>query len=163
MKFGRFFAIAGCSALVAACTGTSLLPENEGELSRMNVDSMGISVSADYQREYSFTDKKSAFWYGMTHTDNWDNWHTGWNIAKRRLLSDYTIGVDGDMLSRREADVTVYPYKISRVYPKAREEFFMFDFVELLYVELSDVKGDSVWIELAPRLISPGKPGGRRG
>ncbi len=159
MKFGRFFAIAGCSALVAACTGTSLLPENEGELSRMNVDSMGISVSADYQREYSFTDKKSAFWYGMTHTDNWDNWHAGWNIAKRRLLSDYTLGVDGDTLSRREADVTVYPYKISRVYPKAREEFFMFDFVELLYVELSDVKGDSVWIELAPRLISPGKPG----
>ena len=41
--------------------------------------------------------------------------------------ADYTLGVDGDTLSRREADVTVYPYKISRVYPKAREEFFMFD------------------------------------
>lgn len=158
MNFGRFFAIAGCSALVAACTGSSLLPENEGELSRINVDSMGISVPADCQREYSFTDKKAAFWYGMTHTDNWDNWHAGWNIAKRRLLSDYTLGVDGDTLSRSEADVTVYPYKISRIYPKAREEFFMFDFEELLFVELSDVEGDSVWIELAPRLLSPGHP-----
>ena len=156
MKFGRFFAIAGSSALVAACSGTSLMPDDAG-LSRMNVESMGITVSADQQREYSFTDKKSAFWYGMTHTDDWDNWHAGWNIAKRRLLSDYTIGVDGDTLSRRDADVTVYPYKISRVYSGAQEDFYMFDFVELLYVELSDVKGDSVWIELAPRLISPGK------
>ncbi len=35
----------------------------------------------------------------------------------------------------------------------------MFDFEELLFVELSDVEGDSVWIELAPRLLSPGHPG----
>lgn len=157
MRFGQLIAVAGCAALLGACSGRSLLPEHDGTLSRLNVEDMGIAVPADSQREYSFTDKKSAFWYGMTHTDNWDNWHAGWNIAKRRLLSDYTVGVDGDTLSRREAEATVYPYKISRQYAKARENFYMFDLVELLYVELSDVKGDSVWIDLSPRLISGGK------
>lgn len=159
MKFGQLFAVAGCTALLGACSGSSLLPGQDGTLSRLDVEDMGIAVAADSQREYSFTDKKASFWYGMTHTDNWDDWHSGWNIAKRRLLSDYTVGVDGDTLSRREAEVTVYPYKIDRVYAKARENFYMFDRVELLYVELSDVKGDSVWIELSPRLISAGKQG----
>lgn len=159
MRFGQLIAVAGCAALLGACSSPSLLPGQEGTLSRLDVEDMGIAVSADSQREYSFTDKKSAFWYGMTHTDNWDNWHAGWNIAKRRMLSDYTVGVDGDTLSRREAEVTVFPYKINRVYEKAHENFYMFDRVELLYVELSDVKGDSVWIELSPRLISAGKQG----
>lgn len=159
MRFGQLIAVAGCAALLGACSSPSLLPGQEGTLSRLDVEDMGIAVPADSQREYSFTDKKSAFWYGMTHTDNWDNWHAGWNIAKRRLLSDYTVGVDGDTLSRREAEATVYPYKISRQYAKARENFYMFDLVELLYVELSDVKGDSVWIDLSPNLISGGKQG----
>lgn len=159
MRFGQLIAVAGCAALLGACSSPSLLPGQEGTLSRLDVEDMGIAVSADSQREYSFTDKKSAFWYGMTHTDNWDNWHAGWNIAKRRMLSDYTVGVDGDTLSRREAEVTVFPYKINRVYEKAHENFYMFDRVELLYVELSDVKGDSVWIELSPGLISAGKQG----
>lgn len=159
MRFGQLIAVAGCAALLGACSSPSLLPGQEGTLSRLDVEDMGIAVPADSQREYSFTDKKSAFWYGMTHTDNWDNWHAGWNIAKRRLLSDYTVGVDGDTLSRREAEATVYPYKISRQYAKARENFYMFDLVELLYVELSDVKGDSVWIDLSPNLISDGKQG----
>lgn len=159
MRFGQLIAVAGCAALLGACSSPSLLPGQEGTLSRLDVEDMGIAVPADSQREYSFTDKKSAFWYGMTHTDNWDNWHAGWNIAKRRMLSDYTVGVDGDTLSRREAEVTVFPYKINRVYEKAHENFYMFDRVELLYVELSDVKGDSVWIELSPGLISAGKQG----
>ncbi len=159
MRFGQLIAVAGCAALLGACSSPSLLPGQEGTMSRLDVEDMGIAVPADSQREYSFTDKKSAFWYGMTHTDNWDNWHAGWNIAKRRLLSDYTVGVDGDTLSRREAEATVYPYKISRQYAKARENFYMFDLVELLYVELSDVKGDSVWIDLSPNLISGGKQG----
>ena len=115
MKFGQLFAVAGCTALLGACSGSSLLPGQDGTLSRLDVEDMGIAVAADSQREYSFTDKKASFWYGMTHTDNWDDWHSGWNIAKRRLLSDYTVGVDGDTLSRREAEVTVYPYKIDRV------------------------------------------------
>ena len=104
MRFGQLIAVAGCAALLGACSSPSLLPGQEGTLSRLDVEDMGIAVPADSQREYSFTDKKSAFWYGMTHTDNWDNWHAGWNIAKRRMLSDYTVGVDGDTLSRREAE-----------------------------------------------------------
>lgn len=159
MRFGQLIAVAGCAALLGACSGQSLLPGQEGTLSRLDVEDMGIVVPADSQREYSFTDKKASFWYGMTHTDNWNDWHSGWNIAKRRMLSDYTVGVDGDTLSRRKSEVTVYPYKINRVYEKAHENFYMFDRVELLYVELSDVKGDSVWIELSPRLISAGKQG----
>lgn len=151
--------MAACASLMAACStgGKSPLPDEQLQISDLTVDSLAVAVEAGQQREYSFTDKKSAFWYGMTHTDDWDNWYAGWNIAKRRLLSDYTLSVDGDTLSRRDAQVTVYPYKIDRRYDRGREQFYMFDSIEVLFVELSDVKGDSVAIELSQRLVSPGK------
>ena len=61
MKFGQLFAVAGCTALLGACSGSSLLPGQDGTLSRLDVEDMGIAVAADSQREYSFTDKKASF------------------------------------------------------------------------------------------------------
>ena len=93
--------MAACVSLITACSTTvkSPLPDEELHISELTVDSLAVAVEAGQQREYSFTDKKSAFWYGMTHTDDWDNWYAGWNIAKRRLLSDYTLSVDGDTMT----------------------------------------------------------------
>lgn len=158
MKYTSFFAfIMSILSLMSCSDIKTLLPYEGQKVSDLNVDSLGITVAADAQREYSFTDKKSAFWYGMTHSDDWDNWYAGWNIAKRRLLSDYTLYVDAEMLDRTKAAVTVYPYKIDRKFDSAREQFYMFDDIELLYISLSDIAGDSISIELSPRLISSGK------
>ena len=96
MNFGRFLLLQAARLLWQPARALPLLPENEGELSRMNVDSMGISVPADCQREYSFTDKKAAFWYGMTHTDNWDNWHAGLEHSQAPTAERLYHRVDGD-------------------------------------------------------------------
>ncbi len=158
MKYTSFFAFIMSILSLMSCSDIKTpLPAEGQNVSALNVDSLGITVAADTQREYSFTDKKSAFWYGMTHSNDWDNWYAGWNIAKRRLLSDYTLFVDYKMLDRTKAAVSVYPYKVDRKFDSAREQFYMFDDVELLYISLSDIAGDSISIELSPRLISSGK------
>lgn len=127
-------------------------------LSTMTVDSLKIEVPADQQREYSFTDKKSAFWYGLTHTNDWNDYYAGWNIAKHRLLSDYTLWADTSRLDREFASVAVYPYKLTRDYPEmAHEEFYMFDNIETLLVEVDHANADSIGISLSPRLISEGR------
>lgn len=58
----HMFAIAGLSIAFYACT------EKTGSVSPL--DSLGIEVSSVENREYSFTDKKSGFWYGTTHQDS---------------------------------------------------------------------------------------------
>lgn len=71
------------------------------------VDKLGVDVGVDENREYSYTDKKAGFWYGRTHQDSPTDWYAGWNQAKRRILSDYTLTVDGKVLTRKEAQVCV--------------------------------------------------------
>ena len=48
----------GMHGSFGACSNSSLLPGQDGTLSRLDVEDMGIAVAADSQREYSFTDKK---------------------------------------------------------------------------------------------------------
>lgn len=148
--------------LCIGCTGPgSPLPTAANKFTVLDIDRMGIHVSADQQRQYSFTDKKSAFWYGMTHTDDWNDWYAGWNIAKKRLLSDYTLTTDTSTLFRSTADVTVYPYKIHRTFANGtREEFYMFDNIEALLIKMDHIPGDSIGITLSPSLIAEGKDTG---
>lgn len=74
---------------------------------------MGVDVTKEQNREYSFTDKKSGFWYGRTHQDEPIDWFAGWNIAKKRVLSDFTLYIDGKQFKRSQSQVKVYPYAIS--------------------------------------------------
>ena len=41
--------------LAASCTG------------KYHIDSLGVPVTPEENREYSYTDKKSGYWYGTTH------------------------------------------------------------------------------------------------
>lgn len=92
------------------------------------VDRMGISVSPSENREYSFTDKKSGFWYGRTHQDMPVDWYAGWNIAKQRVLSDYTLYLDGKRMLRSEAkNVVVDPIGVYRSWGKQSERLHLFD------------------------------------
>lgn len=121
----------------------------------VDIDWLGVEVSVNANREYSYTDKKSGYYYGRTHEDNFGEWFAGWNIAKKRILSDYTLYADTVALLRKNAEKTmVYPDKLIRVFPQVTENFSMVDNRTILYMGLSDIKSDSVGISINPGLVS---------
>lgn len=119
----------------------------------LTVDKLGVDVGVDENREYSYTDKKAGFWYGRTHQDSPADWYAGWNQAKRRILSDYTLMVDGKVLARKEAQVCVYPDRLERRWPVTTETLSMVDNRELLSIIVDEVKGDSIGIVLNETLL----------
>ena len=141
----HIFAITSASLVIAACT------ENTEMVSPL--DSLGVEVTSSENREYSFTDKKSGFWYGTTHQDSVFFW-SGWNISKKRIFSDYQLSVDGKSLNRKQASCTVYPNKIVRVWDSAKETFSLVDNYPVLYINLSEVSGDSIGISLNQDFLS---------
>lgn len=108
----------------------------------MAIDALGVKVTPEENREYSYTDKKSGYWYGTTHQET-PEWWSGWNMAKKRILADYVIGIDDEaigidhMLNRKEAgECVVFPDRIERHWGHTKEIFRMFDNVPVLYVEV---------------------------
>ena len=141
--------VIGCAILLAGLQGCYKMPEPV-----MTVDKMGIDVTPGENREYSYTDKRSGYYYGRTHESHFGAWHAGWNVAQRRVVSDYDLYVDGLLLPRDSAAVTVYPHYLARRYPQAVEQFYMVDDRALLALALSDVKGDSIAIALDTALLT---------
>ena len=141
----HMFAIAGLSIAFYTCT------EKTGSVSPL--DSLGIEVSSVENREYSFTDKKSGFWYGTTHQDSVFFW-SGWNISKKRILSDYQLYVDGNLLNRKNAACIVFPNKLVRTWNIAEETFSLVDDRPVLYINVDKVSGDSIGIYLNKDLLS---------
>ena len=123
MKSKAFISLAAAAVIASSC-GT----EN------FKTDEIGITVTPSENREYSYTDKKSGFWYGRTHNDEPQDWYSGWNMAKKRVLSDYTLGVDGQDLSRTEASCVVYPDRLVRQWNNAVETFQMVDDLPIIYI-----------------------------
>ncbi|MEG0948965.1 MAG: amylo-alpha-1,6-glucosidase [Bacteroidales bacterium] len=138
------FNVAFSFSLLTACSNYT----EPQPIQALNTENIGIQVLATQNREYSYTDKKSAYYYGRTHQNNFAEWFAGWNIAKKRIFSDYDLFVDNTFLDRENASVTVYPDKLVRVFDVAREEFRMNDQREILVIDLSDIKGDSIGIQL---------------
>ena len=141
----HIYAITSASLVIAACTESADIDSP--------LDSLGVEVTSSENREYSFTDKKSGFWYGTTHQDSVFFW-SGWNISKKRIFSDYQLSVDGKSLNRKQVSCTVYPNKIVRVWSSAKETFSLVDNYPVLYINLSEVSGDSVGISLNQDLLS---------
>ena len=111
-------------------------------------DSIGVEVTTEENREYSYTDKKSGFWYGMTHQEDTREWYSGWNIAKKRILADYTINLDGKALDRRDAECTVYPDRLVRKWDNAVETFRMIDNHPILHINLeTDARMTSISLD----------------
>ena len=134
--------------LLMACNdGTEKIPA-------LTVDDLAVTVTPQENREYSYTDKKSGYWYGRTHQDEPIDWFSGWNIAMRRIFSDYAIAVDGKQLLRQEAKtVTVSPDCLTRRWDAATERLQMVDNMELLNIGITDVVGDSIAISLNESLL----------
>ena len=115
-------------------------------------DDLGVKVSAEENREYSYTDKKAGYWYGRTHVEAAD-WYSGWNMAKKRILADYTLSIDGKVLNRSEAECVVYPDRLVRKWDNAVETFRMMDNLPIIYIALES-DSDATSITLDRSLIS---------
>ena len=111
--------------LASSCSGNG----------KYHTDAIGVDVSPEENREYSYTDKKSGYWYGNTHSVA-SEWYSGWNMAKKRVLADYTLSADGKTLDRSEAGCTVYPDRLVRRWPDAVETFRMMDNLPIIHIEV---------------------------
>ena len=120
---------------IALCAAALALAASCGSHQEYKTDSLGVEVTAEQNREYSYTDKQAGYWYGTTHQKDLQ-WYSGWNMAKKRVLADYTLSVDGKPLDRSEAECTVYPDRLVRKWNNAVETFRMLDNRPILHVSL---------------------------
>ncbi len=134
---------------IAACSSTA----GKHSIKSLKTDALEITVTPEENREYSYTDKKSGYWYGRTHQDTPQDWFAGWNVAQKRILSDYSISVDGKQLMRKDAEVSVNPYCLTRRWDNAVEKLQLADRMEILYIGISEVEGDTVGITLNGTLL----------
>ena len=81
------------------CAAAVLMSAIGCKTAEYRTEELGVMVTAEENREYSYTDKKAGYWYGTTHQQQ-PEWWSGWNMAKKRVLADYTIGVNGDALDK---------------------------------------------------------------
>ena len=138
----------GILACLASCATES---EN---VQPLTIDDLAIQVSKDENREYSFTNKRSAYWYGRTHQDHFGEWFAGWNVSTRRVLSDYSLSIDGQPLLRAEADsVTVAPDGIVRQWPQAGEQMRMIDDDDLILIAVEAPQAQNFSINFDKKLI----------
>ena len=142
MKITNIICITALTAIAVAC----------GKQESYLIDQIGVEVTAEENREYSYTDKKAGFWYGTTHQEELQ-WYSGWNMAKKRVLADYTLSVDGNILDRSEAECTVYPDRLVRRWDNATETFGMLDNLPIIYIGL-ETDGTETSISLDKTLIA---------
>jgi glycogen debranching enzyme len=120
------------------------------------LDSLALPVTREENRQFSYTDKASAYFHGRTHTDNNPDWFNGWNIATKRIFHDYRLSVDGRPLSRTDADVVVAPDKVTRIFAKATETLSMLDGLTVLVLALTNVTGTRIGLALTGDLTDAG-------
>ena len=142
MKIKHIICIAAMATMATAC----------GNSEEYLIDKRGVDVTADQNREYSYTDKQAGFWYGSTHQKDLQ-WYSGWNMAKKRVLADYTISVDGKALDRSQAACTVYPDRLERSWDNAKETFRMLDNLPIIYIAV-ETDSEETAISLDRSLIA---------
>ena len=142
MKLEVMTLLAACTLMAASCN------------QKYHIDSLGVEVTPEENREYSYTDKKSGYWYGNTHSVA-SQWYSGWNIAKKRVLADYTIRLDGKDLDRKDAECIVYPDRLVRKWEHVTETFHMLDNLPIVHIGIdTDSEQASITIGLDHSLIS---------
>lgn len=138
-RFYLFFLLSAGAPMLISCSQKT---EHQGL-----IDGMGIPVTAGENREVAWTDKKSGYFYTRTHQTE-TVWFSGWNVATHRVFSDYSLSVDGKVLNREEALVTVWPDRMERQFPAGKETFRLFDDQPVLGIFLDDLSGEKTGISL---------------
>ena len=85
------------------------------------LDGLAIDVKKG-SREFVYTNKQSAFYYGETNGENSSSWQ-GFNVQGYEFVDDYALFVNGKPLARSSVVRTVvYPDYMVRVYPNGITE-----------------------------------------
>ena len=142
MKSRTLISMAAAAVIASACGTTSY-----------KTDEIGIAVTPSENREYSYTDKKSGYWYGRTHQEESREWYSGWNMAKKRVLADYTLGVNGQELNRADASCVVYPDRLVRQWNNVVETFQLVDDLPIIYIGM-ETEGETISCRLNLDLIA---------
>ena len=128
--------------VAAASTGAlSVLPKDSTAARKAPqsfpvLESLAMPVGVAENRQYSFTDKVSGYFYGRTHQEKADDWFYGWNVATKRIFQDYRLLHDGKPLKRAEAKAVVSPHAITRDYMQLKETLWMFDGLTALHLDI---------------------------
>jgi glycogen debranching enzyme len=123
------------------------------------LNTLAMPVTPAENRQYSYTNKVSGYFHGRTHSDTNPDWFNGWNIATKRIFHDYAVSLDGVVLSRASANVTVSPHKIVRRFDGATETLSLLDGLAVLVLDISDVRGDTIGMALKGDLTDAGTLG----
>ena len=138
-------AYVAASLLLAACHSMPEQSASPPAAGVVTLDSLAIPVSADENRAVSFTNKQSAYYYTQTHRNDHPEhaYFRGFNIAGRRIFSDYRLIVAGEALDPQTAKVIVRPDALIRVHPQGiTETLRLFDGQDVIEVEVRGVNGD---------------------
>ncbi len=105
-----------------------------------SLDDISIEIKGP-SREFSFTNKESAFFYGETHASNKSSWQ-GFNVFGHEFLDDYHLIVEGKRVERQSATkVIVYPDYLKRFYASGIvEELRLVDSLPLFSVTIMSPK-----------------------
>ena len=145
------------SILSSLASCTSVHTDKE-DVQPLTVEDLTIQISKGENREFSFTNKRSAYWYGRTHQDHFDEYFAGWNVATRRILSDYSLLVDGQPLLRTDAENTsVTPDCITRQWAQAKEQMRLIDDDDLIVIALDAPGAKNISIAFDQKLIDSTK------
>ncbi|MFN8734061.1 MAG: amylo-alpha-1,6-glucosidase, partial [Hyphomonadaceae bacterium] len=151
--------------VAAASTGAlSFLPKGARATSKAAqsfpvLDSLAMAVMPEENRQYSFTDKASAYFYGRTHQDKPDDWFFGWNVATKRIFQDYRLTLDDKPLLRAGAEVVVSPHAITRDFGAVKETLRLFDGLTALMVEVETTLSGRIGFEFTGDLLGVGEVG----
>ena len=69
------------------------------------LDTLALEVRGA-SREFAFTNKQTAFFYGETNGENRASWQ-GFNVFGHEFMDDYLLLVDGKELRRQDATRTI--------------------------------------------------------
>ena len=150
------WACAAATLLLAACQSAPQPTALPPTVRVVTLDSLAIPVGANENRAVSFTNKRSAFYYTQTHRNDHPEhaFFRGFNIAGRRIFSDYRLSVAGTALYPQTATVVVRPDALIRTYPQGiTETLRLFDGQDVLEVEVRGAKGD-VTLQLSGDTVS---------
>lgn len=128
------------------------------ENARASIATLAVPVSRAENRAVSFTNKRSAYYYTQTHRNDHPEhaYFRGFNIAGRRIFSDYRISVAGRPLDRQGAAVTVRPDVLLRRYPNGvTEALRLFDDQDVVEIEVTGTASRDVGLELLGDTITP--------
>ncbi|MBK6350911.1 MAG: hypothetical protein IPF50_14440 [Proteobacteria bacterium] len=148
MRLLRTLSACACiaaSLLLAACHSMPDQSASSATAGAVTLDSLAIPVSAEENRAVSFTNKRSAFYYTQTHRNDHPEhaYFRGFNIAGRRVFSDYWLIVAGAALDPQTATVIVRPDALIRTYPQGvTETLRLFDGQDVIEVAVDGAKGD---------------------